>query len=52
MDKNDPQYDQKIQEIEKRARQTKYKLMKSLNTGNEKVPVRVKAEMVRRASQL
>ena len=41
-----------MEDIEKRARLTKYKAMKTLNTGNEKVPVRVKNEMVRRASQL
>ena len=33
-----------------RAKQTKYKTMKNLNTENEKVPAKVKANMVRRGS--
>lgn len=52
LNKNDPEYAKKVEDIEKRAKLTKYKAMKTLNTGNEKVPVRVKNEMVRRASQL
>ena len=52
MDKRDVNYPQKVAEIEKRAKLTKYKAMKTLNTRNEKVPVRVKAEMVRRSSQM
>ena len=52
LDKSDPHYQKKVDEIEKRARLTKYKAMKTMNTRNEKVPVRVKQEMVRRASQM
>ena len=48
--KSDPQYAKKVADIEKRAKQTKYKAMKNLNTQNEKVPRNVKANMVRRAS--
>ena len=33
-----------------RAKQTKYKAMKNLNTGNERVPRKVKEGMKRRAS--
>ena len=48
--RSDPKYTQKVRDIEKRAKQTKYKAMKSLNTQNERVPHGVKANMVRRAS--
>lgn len=50
MDKNDPQYATKVKEIETRAKHTKYKSMKNLNTKNEKVPDKVKANMRRRGS--
>ena len=48
--KNDPQYKEKVKAIEQRAKQTKYKTMKNLNTANEKVPEKVKANMKRRGS--
>ena len=50
INKNDPDYAKKVKEIEMRAKQTKYKTMKNLNTENEKVPAKVKANMVRRGS--
>ena len=50
INKSDPEYAQKVQAIEQRAKQTKYKAMKNLNTQNEKVPSKVKANMVRRSS--
>jgi hypothetical protein len=50
LNKNDPNYAKKVKEIELRAKATKYKAMKSLNTGNEKIPHKVKDKMVRRAS--
>ena len=48
--KSDPQYAEKVRQIEQRAKQTKYKAMKNLNTANEKIPSKVKANMVRRSS--
>lgn len=48
--KSDPQYAEKVKQIEQRAKQTKYKAMKNLNTANEKIPSKVKANMVRRSS--
>ena len=50
LNKNAADYNKKLKEIEQRAKQTKYKAMKNLNTSNEKVPRRVKEGMVRRAS--
>ena len=50
LDQNDPEYEQKKDKIERMAKQTKYKLMKHMNTRNEKVPKEVKANMIRRAS--
>ena len=50
--KSDPQYKDKVKAIEQRAKQTKYKTMKSMNTSNEKVPDRVKANMRRRSIQV
>ena len=47
---NDPDYVRKVKEIEGRAKQAKYKSMKSLNTQNEMIPQRVKEAMVRRGS--
>ena len=46
----DPEYETKIQEIEKRSREEKYKSMKSLNSNNERIPERAKANMRRRSS--
>ena len=48
--KSDPEYAKKVQAIQQRAKQTKYKAMKNLNTQNEKIPEKVKANMVRRGS--
>ena len=48
--KDDPEYARKVKEIEGRAKQAKYKSMKSLNTQNEMIPQRVKEAMVRRGS--
>ena len=48
--KTDPEYEKKVKAIEDRAKQTKYKSMKNLNTANEKIPQRVKEAMVRRGS--
>mmetsp|Transcript_25578 Transcript_25578/g.34192 ORF Transcript_25578/g.34192 Transcript_25578/m.34192 type:complete len:105 (+) Transcript_25578:1506-1820(+) len=48
--KGDPSYEARVKEIETRAKQTKYKAMKNLNTANEKIPSKVKANMVRRSS--
>jgi len=48
--KSDPEYTAKVKSIELRAKQTKYKAMKNLNTKNEKVPQKVKDNMVRRSS--
>ncbi len=50
INKSDPDYAKKVKDIEQRAKQTKYKTMKNLNTMNEKVPDKVKANMVRRGS--
>ena len=50
MDKNDPEYANKVQDLEKRAKLTKYKAMKNLNIKNEKVPEQAKINMVRRSS--
>ena len=50
LDKSDPQYSKRVQDIERRAKITKYKAMKAMNNTNEKVPQRVKVEMVRRSS--
>lgn len=47
---SDPDRSKKVKEIEARAKQTKYKAMKNLNTANEKVPQKVKEKMVRRGS--
>ena len=47
---SDPDRSKKVKEIEARAKQTKYKAMKNLNTANEKVPQKVKERMVRRGS--
>ena len=44
------QYQIKVNEIEKRAKLTKYRIMKNLDNRNEKVPVQAKANMVRRTS--
>ena len=38
LNKSDPNYAEQVKQIEQRAKQTKYKAMKNLNTGNEKVP--------------
>ena len=48
--KSDPEYAKKVQAVQQRAKLTKYKAMKNLNTQNEKVPDKVKANMVRRGS--
>ena len=48
--KTDPEYEKKVKAISDRAKQTKYKSMKNLNTANEKIPQRVKEAMVRRGS--
>ena len=45
------EYQKKVNEIEKRAKLTKYRIMKNLDNRNEKVPVQAKANMVRRTSQ-
>jgi len=50
LQKTDPNYAKKVKEIDQRAKQTKYKAMKSLNTGNEKIPDKVKKRMARRGS--
>ena len=50
LNKSDPEYAAKVKQITARAKQTKYKAMKNLNTQNEKVPDRVKANMRRRGS--
>ena len=50
LDKNDPEYANKVQDLEKRAKLTKYKAMKNLNIKNEKVPEQAKINMVRRSS--
>ncbi len=48
--KSDPQYKEKVKAIEQRAKQTKYKTMKNMNTANEKIPEKVKMNMKRRGS--
>ena len=50
LSKNDPDYAKKKSDITKRAKQTKYKAMKGLNTQNEKVPKSVLASMKRNKS--
>lgn len=50
LQKNDPNYDKKVKEVTARAKHTKYKAMKNLNVENEKIPSKVKANMVRRGS--
>ena len=50
LDKSDANYAKNMKDIETRAKVTKYKAMKSLNTQNEKVPDRVKANMRRRGT--
>ena len=45
------EYQKKVNEIEKRAKLTKYRIMKNLDNRNEKVPVQAKANMVRRTSE-
>ena len=49
---NDPEYAQKKKQIEARAKQTKYKAMKNLNKGNERVSTEVRDKMRRRQSLL
>ena len=38
LSRNDPDYAKKVEMINKRAKQTRYRAMKALNTTNEKIP--------------
>ena len=52
LNKSDPDYKKKVAEIEQRIKQTKFKAMKKLNLDNEKVPAKVKANMLQRKTSV